>query len=132
MRERFAELTGAATLPRARATMSASAERLQVGAHVLADVGPHGQQDALALVVTGPVGVGLTESPAAMGPSTADDDLGQRDLGGQAGQHIAAADPPLGAHEPGSLQGEQDLLEIGLGERGPLGDVAHRRGRSPS
>ena len=28
---------------------------------------------------------------------------------------------------PGALEGEEDLLEVGLGEPGALGDVAHRR-----
>ena len=43
-----------------------------MGADRLTDVRPHGQQDALALVVTGTVGVRLAKSPAAIGPSTAD------------------------------------------------------------
>ena len=30
-------------------------------------------------------------------------------------------------NQPGSLERQQDLLEIGLGEPGPLDDVAHRR-----
>src|SRR5665213_4521860 len=36
-------------------------ERVEVGAHVLADVGPHRQQDALALVVAGAVLMGDAE-----------------------------------------------------------------------
>ena len=48
-------------------------------------------------------------------------------LGGGAGQHVAAADAALGAHQPGALEGEQDLLEVRLGQAGALGDVAHRR-----
>ena len=36
-------------------------EGVEVAAHVLADVGPDGQQHALALVVAGAVGVGLAE-----------------------------------------------------------------------
>ena len=47
---------------------------------------------------------------------------------GRAGQHVAAADAALRAHQPGALQGEQDLLEVRLGKAGALGDVAHRRG----
>ena len=43
-----------------------------------------------------------------------------------AGEHVAAADAALRPHEPGALEGEQDLLEVGLGEAGALGDVAHR------
>ena len=45
---------------------------------------------------------------------------------GGAGEHVAAADAPLRAHQPGALEREQDLLEVGLGEAGALGDVAHR------
>ena len=37
-------------------------EGVEVGPHVLADVGPHGEQDALALVVAGPVLVGERRS----------------------------------------------------------------------
>ena len=70
---------------------------------------------------------GSPKSPTTIGPSTADDDVGQGDLLRRAGQHVAAADAPLRAHEPGALQGQQDLLEVGLGEAGALGDVAHRR-----
>ena len=48
-------------------------------------------------------------------------------LRGVAGQDVAAADTALGAHQPGTLEGEQDLLEVRLGQAGALGDVAHRR-----
>ena len=61
-----------------------------------------------------------------MGPSTARDDLGQGDLLGRPGQHVAAAHAPLGADQAGALQGQEDLLEVGLGQPGPLGDVADR------
>src|SRR5271163_4406988 len=43
-------------------------ERLEVGAHVLAHVGPHRQQDALALVVAGTVLVGQAEVARHDGP----------------------------------------------------------------
>src|SRR5947199_1867093 len=49
-----------ALAPRARDHVG-EGERLQVLAHVLADVGPYRQQHALALVVAGPVLVGLAE-----------------------------------------------------------------------
>ncbi len=42
-----------------------------MGPHVLADVGPDVQQDALALVVAGPVLVGEAEVAGTIGPSTA-------------------------------------------------------------
>ena len=71
---------------------------------------------------------GSPKSPTAMGPSTALTISARRISAGGAGQHVAAADAPLGAHEPGALEGEQDLLQVGLGEAGALGDVAHRRG----
>ena len=75
---------------------------------------------------------GSPKSPSVIGPSTARDDLRQADLVGRPGEHVAAADAALGAHQPGALQGEQDLLEVGLGEAGALGDVAHRRGPGSS
>ena len=46
---------------------------------------------------------------------------------GRAGEHVAAADAALRAHEPGALHREQDLLEVRLGEPGALGDLLHRR-----
>ena len=104
------------------------AERLEVGADRLAHVRPHGQQDALALVVAGAVGVGLPEVAGGDGPVHGGDDLGQADLLGQAGQDIATPDAPFRAHQARSLEGEEDLLEIRLGQRRPLGDVPHRGG----
>ena len=94
----------------------------------LADLGPDGEQDALALVVAGAAGVGLAEVAGHDRAVDRRDDLGQGDLLGRAGEHVAAADAPLGADEAGALQGQQDLLEVGLGEAGALGDVAHRGG----
>ena len=101
---------------------------VEVAAHVLADVGPDGQQHALALVVAGAVLVGLAEVADHDRPVDGADDLAEGDLLRVAGQHVAAADAPLRAHQPGALEGQQDLLEVGLGEAGALGDVAHRRG----
>ena len=70
---------------------------------------------------------GSPKSPSVIGPSTADTISDSRISSGRAGQHVAAADAPLGAHQPGALEGEQDLLQVRLGEAGALGDVAHRR-----
>jgi hypothetical protein len=56
------------------------------------------------------------------------DDLGQADVLGAAGQDVATADAALGAHQAGPLEGQEDLLEVGLGERRALGDVADRGG----
>jgi hypothetical protein len=41
----------------------------------------------------------------------------------------AAADTPLGPHQPGALKGQEDLLQVRLGEPGALGNVTDR-GRS--
>ena len=95
---------------------------------MLADLVPHREEHALALVVAGPVLVGLAEVADRDRTVDGGDDLGQADLLGRAGEHVAAPDPALGAHQPGALEREQDLLEVGLGEPGALGDVAHRRG----
>ena len=56
------------------------------------------------------------------------DDLAERDVRRGAGQHVAAADPPLGAHQAGAFEGQEDLLQVGLREAGALGDVADRGG----
>ena len=44
------------------------------------------------------------------------------------GEHVAAADASLGADQSGALERQQDLLEVGLGQTGALGDVPDRRG----
>ena len=96
-----------------------------MGADGLADVGPDGQQDALAFVVAGPVGMGLAEVSGGDGAVDRRDDLGQADVLGAAGQDVAASDPPLGTHEARSLESEENLLEVRLGERGTLRYVPH-------
>ena len=73
-----------------------------------------------------PFWCGSPKSPSEIGPSTAETISDRRISVGGAGEHVAAADAALGAHQPGALQGEQDLLEVGLGEAGALGDVADR------
>ena len=72
---------------------------------------------------------GSPKSPTVIGPSTALTMSDRRISDGRAGQHVAAAHAPLRPHQAGALQGEQDLLEVGLGEAGALGDVADRRRR---
>ena len=61
------------------------------------------------------------------GPSTAARISRERDLLGRAGEHVAAADAALRAHQPRALHREQDLLEVRLGEVGALRDLLHRR-----
>ena len=46
---------------------------------------------------------------------------------GRPGEHVAAADAPLRPHEPGALDRQQDLLEVGLGKVRALRDLLHRR-----
>jgi len=86
-----------------------------VGAHALAYLGPDGEQHALALVVAGPTCVGLPEVARHDGTIDGRDDLGERDVLGRPREHVPAADPALGTHQARPLQGEEDLLEVGLG-----------------
>ena len=48
--------------------------------HVLAHVGPDAQEDALPLVIAGPVGVGLAEVAGHDGAVDGADDLAEGDL----------------------------------------------------
>ena len=99
-----------------------------MGADRLADVRPYGQKHALPFVVAGAVGVGLAEISRRDGAVDRGDDLGQADVLREAGQHVATPDAPFRAHEPGTLEGEEDLFEVGLGQSSPLGNIAHRGG----
>ena len=96
-------------------------------AHVLAHVGPHRQEHALALVVAGAVLVGLAEVADRDRSVDRADDLAEGDGPRLASEHVAAAHAPLGPDEAGTLQREEDLLEVRLGQSGALGDVADRR-----
>ena len=100
-----------------------------VGTEVLAHVArgqvPDGEEHALALVVARAVLMGLSEITERDGAVDGRDDLGETDLGGRSGEHVTATDAALGANEPRTLQREEDLLQVGLGESGPFGDVAH-------
>lgn len=101
-------------------------EPVEVPAHVLTDVGPHGEQDALALVVARAVGVGLPEVADGDGAVDGRDDVAERDRRWVSGEHVPAADAPLGADEASALQREEDLLEVRLRERGASSDVTNR------
>ncbi len=94
---------------------------------MLAGLVPDRQQHALALVVAGAVLVGLAEVAERDRAVDGRHDLRQPDLLRRAGEHVAAADAALGAHQPGALQRQQDLLQVRLGQAGALGDVADRR-----
>ncbi len=54
-------------------------ETREVIAHVIAHIGPHAKQDALALVVTGPVLVGLAKVARGDWSVNRGHDFGQRD-----------------------------------------------------
>ena len=123
---------GQVASPRAIVDDVGEGDGLEEAAHVLADVGPDREQHALALVVAGAVGVGLAEVAGHDRAVDGADDLGEADLLRVAGQDVAAADAPLRAHQTGALEGEEDLLEVRLGEARALGDVADRRGPAPS
>jgi hypothetical protein len=86
-----------------------------VAAHVLAEHSPDGEQHALALVVAGAVLVGLAEVADRDGAVDRAHDVRERDGRRLAGQHVAAAHPPLGPDQAGALERQEDLLEIGLG-----------------
>ena len=100
-----------------------------VGAEVLAHVTrrevPDGQEHALTLVVARAVLMGLTEITEGDGAVDGRDDLGEFDLGGRSREDIPASDAALRPHEAGTLQGEKNLLQIGLGKPGALRNVAH-------
>jgi hypothetical protein len=96
-------------------------------AHVLAHLGPDGQQHALPLVVAGAVLVGLAEVARHDGSVHGADDLTEGDLRRRAGEYIAPADPALRSNEACALQGEENLLEVRLRQPSALGDVTNRR-----
>ena len=73
--------------------------------------------------------MGLAEVPCCDGFVHRGHDLGQGDVLGWPGEDVAAADPPLRPDEAGPLEGQEDLLEIGLGEGGPLRDIPDGGGR---
>ena len=66
------------------------------------------------------------KSPSDDRPVDRAHDLGQRDLGRRPGEHVPATHAPLRPHEAGALEREEDLLQVGLGEAGALGDVTDR------
>jgi len=104
-------------------------EAREVLAHVVADFGPHAEQDALSLVVAGTIAVGLTEVTGDDRAVDRGHNFGQGDGGGVASQHVATTDAALGANESDALQTQQNLLEVGLRETGALGQVTNGNGQ---
>lgn len=102
-------------------------ETRKVLTHVVPDVRPDVQKDALSFVVTGSVLVGLAEVTGDDRTVHRGDDLGQRDRLGTPGEHVATAHSALGTYESHTLQTQEYLLEVGLGQSRTFGEVAHRR-----
>ncbi len=103
-------------------------ERIEMSAHVLTDLLPDAEQDALALVLTRPVLVRASEISRRDRTVDSGDDLPKRYLRRRPREHVPAPDAALGPHEPGALQGEEDLLQVRLREPRPVGDVPHGGG----
>ena len=99
---------------------------------MLAHLRPHGQQGALAFVVAGTPGVGLTEVTDDDRPVDRRHHLAQRQLLRCSGQYVPTTHAPLGTHEAGALQSQEDLFQVGLGEPGALGDIPDRGGLVPA
>ena len=90
------------------------------------DLGPNGEEDALALVVACTVLVGFAEVTGLNGPVDSAHDLAERDLLRWSGENVPAANPPLGPDDTGAFQRQQDLLQVGLRKAGPFRDVSNR------
>ncbi len=94
--------------------------------HVVAHFGPYREQGALALVVAGPVFVGLAKVTRHDWPIDGSDNLTEGQLLGWAGQDVTPANAALTGNDSGALEREQDLFQVGLGESGALRDVSDR------
>lgn len=79
----------------------------------------------MAFVITRAVLVWLTEVTDHDGTIDRADDRSEGHFLWRTGQHVATADSTLGADQARALQREEDLFEVGLGERGSLSDVAY-------
>jgi hypothetical protein len=99
-----------------------------VGPHVLAYLGPDREQGALALVVAGTAGVRFAEVPYRDRAVHRGHDLAERQLVWCPGEHVTAADASFRPDQARPLQRKEDLLEVRLGEPGPVGYVPHRSG----
>ncbi len=104
-------------------------ETRQVLLHVIANVRPDREEDALALVIARPVLVRLAEIARHNWSVDRRDHFSERDRPGGSCEHVPAADATLGPYESGALEGEENLFEVRLGKTRPFGDIAHRGGR---
>jgi len=96
--------------------------------HVVADIRPYGKQNALSLVVAGPILMGLAKVARHNRPVDGCNNLGEGDFADRSGEDISSADAALRTHQARTLERQQNLLQIGLGESRALRDVANGRG----
>jgi len=87
----------------------------QMVLHVVSDVGPHREENALSLVVAGSILVRLTEITRHNGSVDGRHDFRESDLVHRTGEDVPSANATLGADQSSSLERQQDLLEIRLG-----------------
>lgn len=95
-------------------------------AHPLTGLFPDREQDTLSLVVAGTILVRLAEVTEGDRAIDRRDDLGQADIGRRSGQDVPAAHTALGLDQTGTFERQEDLFEVGLGQRGSFSDIAHR------
>lgn len=100
---------------------------LEVTPHVLAGLLPDSQKHALALVVARTVLVRLSEVAQRDGSIDGRDDFRESDLVWRPTEDVPATYTTLGANEAGTLEGEEDLLEVRLGQSSAFRDVSDRR-----
>jgi len=97
----------------------------EVESHVFTNFGPDAEQNALAFVVARPIPVGLAKVTGDNRSIHRGHNFGQGNSVGRSSQEVPPADSPLGAHQTNSLEGEQNLLEVGLRESGAGGQVSN-------
>lgn len=82
----------------------------------------------MALVVARAVLMGFTEVADGYRAIDGRHDLGKRDVLRFGSEDVAAADTAFGANDARPFEGQEDLLQVRLGESRALGDVTHRGG----
>lgn len=87
----------------------------QMVLHVVSNVGPHCEENALSLVIAGSILVRLTKIARHNGPVDGRYDLSEGDLVHRTSEDVSSANTTLRADQSGSLERQQDLLEIRLG-----------------
>jgi hypothetical protein len=100
-------------------------EAREVLTHVISHVSPYAEQHALALVIARAVLMRLAEVSSGDRPVNGRDNLSQSYSFGGPGENVTPSDAALRSDQSDALQTEQDLLKVGLGESGALGEVAY-------